>query len=123
MLKSKIAGDIRIQAKEKVPAAVLSAATAMKPHFEKCVDDFARRLSEFVTGAGNTLYKGIGEILDRTLRERREQGDQLGALRASTATQALAVHAARAALIQLRESAWHGPEALPDAPEPTSAPA
>ena len=123
ILKSKVAGDIRQQAKEKVPAAILHAAGAMKPHFDKCVDDFARRLREFVVNAGNTLYKGIGEILDRTLRERREQGDQLGALRASTATQALAVHAARAALIQLRESAWHGPEALPDAPEPTSAPA
>ncbi len=34
MLKSKIAGDIRVQAKEKVPAAILNAAEAMKPHFE-----------------------------------------------------------------------------------------
>ena len=75
VLKSKIAGDIRVQAKEKVPAAVLKAAEAMKPHFDKCIDDFAKRLSEFVSNAGNTLYKGISEILDRTMRERREAGE------------------------------------------------
>src|SRR5205085_7130793 len=74
VLKSKIAGDIRVQAKEKVPAAVLKAAEAMKPHFDKCIDDFGGRLSEFVSNAGNTLYRGINEILDRTMRERRESG-------------------------------------------------
>ena len=77
VLKSKIAGDIRVQAKEKVPAAVLNAAEAMKPHFDKCIDDFAKRLSEFVSNAGNTLYKGISEILDRTMAERREQGGNI----------------------------------------------
>jgi hypothetical protein len=75
VLKSKIAGDIRIQAKEKVPAAILGAAEAMKPHFDKCIDDFGKRLSEFVSNAGNTLYKGISEILDRTMSERREAGN------------------------------------------------
>jgi hypothetical protein len=73
------------------------------------------RLTEFVTGAGNTLYRGIGEILDRTLRERRERGDQIGEMRATTAAQQHAVHAARAALTQLRESAW----AAPGEPTPT----
>src|SRR6185436_18439087 len=74
VLKSKIAGDIKLQAKEKVPAAVLKASEAMKPHFDRCIDDFGKRLSEFVSNAGNTLYKGISEILDRTMRERREAG-------------------------------------------------
>ena len=76
MLKSKIAGDIRMQAKEKVPGAILNAADAMQPHFDKCIDDFARRLSEFVSNAGNTLYRGISEILDRTMRERRGEGQR-----------------------------------------------
>src|SRR5690606_7931475 len=38
VLKSKIAGDIRQQAKERVPAAVLRAADAMAPHFNATVD-------------------------------------------------------------------------------------
>jgi small GTP-binding protein len=106
VLKSKIAGDIRIQAKEKVPAAVLSAAGAMKPHFEACIDDFAKRLSAFVSNAGNALYKGISEILDRTMAERRDRGVAVADVKAATASQIEAVRAASAALRQLREGIW-----------------
>ena len=106
VLKSKIAGDIRVQAKEKVPAAVLNAAEAMKPHFDKCIDDFGKRLSEFVSNAGNTLYKGISEILDRTMRERREAGSELEGLRHSTTDQIAQVAAVRLGLAQLREGLW-----------------
>ncbi len=116
VLKSKIAGDIRVQAKEKVPAAVLHAAGAMRPHFDKVIDDFARRLSEFVSNAGNTLYKGISEVLDRTMRERREAGGNIDAMKGVTTTQIQQVRAASAALRQLREGLWSPAE--PPAPEP-----
>ena len=106
VLKSKVAGDIREQAKERAPTAVLRAADAMRPHFEKCVDDFARRLSDFVTSAGNTLYKGISEILDQTLNERQRREVDLGALRAQTGERALAVGSARADLEALRQGIW-----------------
>ncbi len=106
VLKSKIAGDIRIQAKEKVPAAILSAAEAMKPHFDKCIDDFGKRLSEFVSNAGNTLYKGISEILDRAMLDRRDRSSEVAGLRTSTTTQIAQVRAATAALRQLREGIW-----------------
>jgi len=112
VLKSKIAGDIRIQAKEKVPAAVLQAAAAMKPHFDACIDDFAKRLSAFVSNAGNALYKGISEILDRTMTERRDRGVAVADVKAATASQIEAVRAATAALRQLREGIW-----TPDDPE------
>jgi hypothetical protein len=117
VLKSKIAGDIRIQAKEKVPAAVLKASEAMKPHFDKCIDDFAKRLSEFVSNAGNTLYKGISEILDRTMSERRERAGEIGDLRVSTGRQIAQVRAASAALRQLREGIWASHEAPDDLTE------
>jgi hypothetical protein len=106
VLKSKIAGDIRIQAKEKVPAAVLNAAEAMKPHFDKVIEDFAKRLSEFVSNAGNTLYKGISEILDRTMHERKERAGEIDDLRTSTTAQIGQIKAAAAALRQLREGIW-----------------
>ena len=119
VLKSKIAGDIRIQAKEKVPAAVLNAAEAMKPHFDRVIDDFAKRLSEFVSNAGNTLYKGISEILDRTMADRREQGAQIDGLRGATTSQIVQVIAAKRALVQLRENLWAPEDALPEpAPPP-----
>jgi GTP-binding protein EngB required for normal cell division len=116
VLKSKVAGDIRKQAKEKVPEAVLSAAEAMKPHFDRCVDDFARRLSDFVTSAGNTLYKGIVEVLDRTMRERRETGGNLESLRTATTAQVTQVAAVRAALGHLREGIWSSDVPDPDEP-------
>jgi small GTP-binding protein len=108
VLKSKVAGDIRMQAKEKVPGAILRAAEAMQPHFDRCIDDFGRRLSEFVTNAGNTLYKGISEILDRTMAERRERSGAVDEMRSSTTSQISAVKAVRSALGQLREGIWAG---------------
>jgi hypothetical protein len=122
VLKSKIAGDIRVQAKEKVPAAVLKAADAMKPHFDKCIDDFGKRLSEFVSNAGNTLYKGISEILDRTMSERRERSGEIGELRTATTSQIAQVKATTAALRQLREGIWTAevePVDVPSEPAPT----
>jgi GTP-binding protein EngB required for normal cell division len=106
VLKSKVSGDIRVQAKEKVPAAIMNAAEAMHPHFDKCIDDFARRLTEFVSNAGNTLYKGISEILDRTMADRKERGGEVDALRAGTSDQILEIIAARTAISQLRERIW-----------------
>src|SRR5262249_5440570 len=119
VLKSKIAGDIRIQAKERVPGAVRNAAEAMRPHFDKCVDDFAKRLSEFVSNAGNTLYKGISETLDRTIAERREHAGGIDELKSATAEQIQQIRAAGSALRQLREGLWAPDEpALGDATQP-----
>jgi GTP-binding protein EngB required for normal cell division len=114
VLKSKVSGDIRVQAKEKVPAAIMHAAEAMLPHFDKCIDDFARRLTEFVSNAGNTLYKGISEILDRTMLDRRERGGEVEAMRAVTSDQIQQIIAARAAIVTLRERIWSGDEPAPE---------
>ncbi|HEY4181057.1 MAG TPA: dynamin family protein [Kofleriaceae bacterium] len=110
VLKSKISGDIKVQAKEKVTAAVLNAAEAMKPHFDRCIDDFAKRLSEFVSNAGNTLYKGISEVLDRTLRERKEHGTEIGDMKTVTSGQIEQVRAATKALSTVREQLWTSDE-------------
>lgn len=120
VLKSKIAGDIRVQAKERVPAAVQNAAEAMKPHFDKCIDDFARRLSEFVSNAGSTLYKGISEILDRTMAERREHAGGLAELKSATTQQIQQIRAAGSALRQLRESLWASEQPAPELPPDVS---
>jgi GTPase Era involved in 16S rRNA processing len=109
VLKSKVAGDIREQAKAKVPGAILKAAEAMRPHFDACIDDFAKRLGEFVASAGNTLYRGISEILDRSMAERRDRGAEIGSLREGTEQMIVQVAAARAALTQLREGIWDRP--------------
>jgi GTP-binding protein EngB required for normal cell division len=114
VLKSKIAGDIRAQAKEKVPGAIFHAAGAMKPHFDKCIDDFATRLREFVTSAGNALYKGISEVLERTIADRKHRGGEAAELQAATAEQIAQVAALRIGLGELRTDLWKLPAGSAD---------
>jgi GTPase Era involved in 16S rRNA processing len=106
VLKSKIAGDIRAQAKERAPVAILRASDALRPHFDKCIDDFGRRLSDFVTSAGTTLYRGITEILDQAVSERRGRAGELGPLRAEVTQQAAAVVEISATLAVVRTEIW-----------------
>jgi hypothetical protein len=106
IIKSKVAGDIREQAKERVPGVVLRAAEAMAPHFTGCVDDFARRLSAFVNSAGNTLYRGISEILDQTIADKRRGEAAAGAVREETGEKAREVAAIRVQVDALRAELW-----------------
>ena len=110
VVKSKVAGDIREQAKERVPGVILRAADAMGPHFESCVDDFAKRLRAFVSSAGNALYKGISEILDRTIAERKTGEEKLGKLRQDTEAQVRQVSSIRGSLEDLRATMWQQPD-------------
>ena len=106
ILRSKVAGDIREQAKERVPGVVLRAAEAMGPHFATCVDDFGRRLSDFVTSAGNTLYRGISEILDQTIAERRRGEAAVDEVRDETGEKVREVAGIRARVEGLRAELW-----------------
>ncbi|HVK76944.1 MAG TPA: dynamin family protein [Kofleriaceae bacterium] len=114
-LKSKVSGDIRQQAKEKAPGAIFHAAAAMKPHFDRCVDEFTGRLRDFVTTAGNSLYKGINEVLERTISERRMRGAEAAELKAATEEQIAQVAALRTGLNELRTDLWRpAPELVAD---------
>jgi GTP-binding protein EngB required for normal cell division len=106
ILKSKVAGDIRGQAKERVPGVILKAADAMAPHFGTAIDDFAKRLSAFVTAAGNTLYRGISEILDQTIAERRRGEAASQAVHAETGAKVREVAAIRTQVQALRAELW-----------------
>lgn len=114
MVKSKVSGDIKEQAKERVPAAIHRAADVMRPHFDEVIEEFVARLGEFVTSAGNTLYKGISEILDQTIEERRSRAGEIEALRSSTEELVQRAHASQELLDQLRENLWSD-DAPPDA--------
>ena len=109
VLKSKVAGDIREQAKERAPEAITRAAAIMRPHFDECVDAFAARLREFVTSAGIALYRGISEILDQTLEERRSRSTEIDTLRCETAELTDSLAKMRTALRELRKDIWSTP--------------
>lgn len=106
VLHSKVSGEIKEHAKQKAPEAVRRAAAAIGPHFDQFVDDFARRLDEFVTSAGDKLYRGISEVLDQAIAERRARGDTLQPLEQATAAQLATLDQVSEALTTLRASVW-----------------
>ena len=78
----------------------------MKPQFEQIIEDFQARLADFVTAAGDALHKGISEVLDRALAERRSQGVDAEARAHEIAAQLEKLGAIEANLASLRDRLW-----------------
>ena len=75
VLRGKIAKEIKDEAKERAPAAVDRVAGVLQVNLEAAIDTFASRLREFVAQAGEALTRGIAEVLDRALAEKRGHGE------------------------------------------------
>ncbi len=71
MLRGKVAAEVKVEAKAQGPLAVDRVAALVGPKLDEIVDGFGARLLEFVAQAGDTLARGISEVLDRALAERR----------------------------------------------------
>lgn len=108
VLKSKVSGDIKEQAKERAPGVILKAGEAMGPFFDECIDDFGVRLRAFVTSAGVNLYRGITEILEKTVEQRNQQEGSIAPLVQEVREQSMEVAQVQMDLRKLRESIWAG---------------
>jgi hypothetical protein len=106
VLKERVAGEIKAQAKKNAPEVIEKAARAVAPRFEQIVEDFGARLSDFVTAAGDALHRGISEVLDRALAERRAQGTDVAAREAEIDGQTARLMQIEARLGALRERLW-----------------
>jgi small GTP-binding protein len=106
VFQSKVSAEIKEHAKTKGPEAIARAAAVIGPHFDKLVDDFAARLDDFVTGAGDKLYRGISELLDQALTERRAQGNTLAPQKAAAEDQLTKLTEIHAKLEALRGEIW-----------------
>ena len=106
VLKERVAGEIKAQAKKNAPEVIGKAAAAVAPRFDQIVEDFAARLSDFVTAAGDALHRGISEVLDRALAERRAQGTDVKAREGELDAQAARLGEIEARLAALRERLW-----------------
>jgi GTPase SAR1 family protein len=71
VLRGKIGREIKAEARERAPQAVDRVAALLAPKLDEAVDSFAGRLREFVAQAGAALARGIAEVLDRALAEKR----------------------------------------------------
>jgi small GTP-binding protein len=106
MFHSRISAEIKDDAKKKAPNAIAQAAALMGPQFAQLVDEFGKRLDDFVTSAGDKLYAGIGEVLDHALAERRAQGDKVVPAATETDAQLATLADIEAALGELRSGLW-----------------
>jgi small GTP-binding protein len=106
VLQSKVSAEIKAAAKERAPEAIRRASAAIGPHFEKLVDEFCTRLEDFVTSAGDKLYRGISELLDQALSERKAQGAELGPQKAATEGQLAKLAEVKEELTKLRAQLW-----------------
>jgi hypothetical protein len=75
ILRGRVGQEIKIEAKAQAPAAVDRVAAVLGPKLDEFIDAFAARLSEFVAQAGDALARGIAEVLDGALKQRREAVD------------------------------------------------
>ena len=106
LVHGRLSGQIKAQAKEQAPEVVRNAAAAILPRFQQIVDDFAGRLSDFVTAAGQALHRGISEMLDRALAERRAQGLDVAVRERELGGQTDALQALDERLTQVRQRLW-----------------
>jgi small GTP-binding protein len=106
VLKERLAGEIKSQAKKNAPEVIEKAAQAVAPRFAQIVDDFAARLADFVTAAGDALHRGISEVLDRALTERRAQGVDVKVRESELEAQTVRLTKIEARLEALRERLW-----------------
>jgi hypothetical protein len=71
LLRGKVAAQVKTEAKAQAPQAVDRVAALVGPKMDEIVDGFGARLLEFVAQAGDALARGIADVLDRALAERR----------------------------------------------------
>lgn len=115
LIHSRMADEIKRQAKEQAPQVVQTAAAAMLPRFAQIVDDFSGRLSDFVTAAGQALNRGISEMLDRALSERKTQGLDVAVRQREIDAQIAQLQQLERSLEKIRQALWlSSPETDPD---------
>jgi small GTP-binding protein len=118
ILRGRVSNEVKAEAKEHAPRAVDRVAALIGPKLDELVDGFGARLLEFVAQAGDALSRGIAEVLDRALKERRSHADASTAQPdvAAVDTALAALKAIDERMADVRQRVW-----TPDAP-PAAAP-
>jgi GTP-binding protein EngB required for normal cell division len=108
ILRGRVAQEIKAEARERAPAAVDRVAALLGPKLDEFIDSFAARLSEFIAQAGEALARGIAEVLDRSVQERRQHDASVDAQPEAAAIDA-ALQGLRAIderIAEIRQRVW-----------------
>jgi GTPase Era involved in 16S rRNA processing len=126
VLRGRVATEVKAEAKEQGPLAIDRVATLIGPKLDEIIDGFGARLLEFVSQAGDALARGIAEVLDQALRERKAADEKQAAtadvkqIDASIAN----LRAIEERIAEIRQRVWSseavGPEAGGAAPAATT---
>jgi small GTP-binding protein len=123
ILRGRISAEIKAEAKEQAPKAVDRVAALIGPKLDELIDGFGARLLEFVSQAGDALARGIAEVLDRALRERRAAGTAADAHPHAAAIDAglSGLRAIDDRIADVRQRVWTPPDAPGAPPAPPAA--
>ena len=126
ILRGKVSKEIKAEAREQAPAAVDRVAAMLGPKLDEFIDSFGARLSEFVAQAGEALARGIAEVLDQALLQRRDHTSASAAQPDIGAVdeQLRALRAVEERIAEIRQQVWtpDGATGDPAAPAPASSP-
>jgi GTPase SAR1 family protein len=75
VFRGRIGREIQEEAKARAPASIDRVAAMLGESLDGAIDTFAARLNEFVAQAGEALSRGIAEVLDAALAEKRRHAD------------------------------------------------
>jgi small GTP-binding protein len=108
VLRGRLAEEIKAEAAARAPATIDRVAVLVGEKLEAVVEDFATRLTTFVTEAGLALERGVAEVLDRALAERRRHTDTTAASEdgRKLAADFAAVKAVDESLAEIRQAVW-----------------
>jgi predicted GTPase len=122
VLRGRIAAEVKTEAKAQGPVAIDRVAGLVGPRLDEIIDGFGSRLLEFVAQAGDALSRGIAEVLDLALRERRAAKDHTPSAgdRAKIDAAVSGLRAIEERIADIRQRVW-SPEAVAEAPPPAGA--
>jgi GTPase len=106
ILRGKVAQELKAEARQAAPEAVTKAAAALAPKLDLIVDDFVQRLQEFIAEAGAALARGIAEVLERALAERRSHVESVAGSVESLDQSLLTLKAIEERIAEIRQSVW-----------------
>ncbi|HEY2900191.1 MAG TPA: dynamin family protein [Polyangia bacterium] len=122
ILRGKVSKEVKAEARDQAPAAVDRVAAMLGPKLDEFIDSFGGRLSEFVAQAGEALARGIAEVLDQALRQRREHSNASDAQPDVGAVddQLRTLRAVEESIAEIRQQVWTPDGAPNDAPPSTT---
>jgi GTPase Era involved in 16S rRNA processing len=108
VLRGKVAQEVKAEARKAAPQAVNQAAVTLAPKLDQIVDDFVGRLQEFIAEAGAALARGIAEVLEHALAERRRHSETaVTSAEAQALDQSLtALKSIEERISEIRQSVW-----------------